>query len=317
MARNKKIKMLSLDQSSIIQGDALAMLDCIPDESVQLILTSPPYNIGKAYEKGMFSSLEQYTEWMNELIKKLIKKVSPNGNICWQVGNHVADGALTPLDFLFFPMFTQQGCKLRNRIIWTFNFGLHAQRRLSGRYETLLWFSKSDNYTFNLDPIRVGQLYPGKRHSKNKGARAGLPSGNPQGKNPSDFWHFNPEQAFITDRVWDIPNVKANHLEKTGHPCQFPSELADRCILAMSNEGDVVLDPFVGAGTSVICAEGRSRVGIGFELDKEHAKTAGQRLKQFREGELPLRLAGKAPTLPNLTDKVARVPDEWLLEAAE
>ena len=318
MAGRKKTKLLALDQSAILQGDALAMLDRIPDESVKLILTSPPYNIGKSYERGMFSSLEQYSGWMHELIKKLVKKVSPDGNICWQVGNHVADGALTPLDFLFFPMFVDQGCKLRNRIVWTFNFGLHAQKRLSGRYETLLWFSKSDSYTFNLDPIRVEQLYPGKRHSKSKGDRAGLPSGNPQGKNPSDFWHFNPEQAFITDRVWDIPNVKANHLEKAGHPCQFPSELADRCVLAMSNEGDVVLDPFVGTGTSVICAEGRERIGVGFELDKTHADMAKQRLKKFRSGELPLRLAGKVPAAPNLADKVARRPIEWdFLEAAE
>jgi adenine-specific DNA-methyltransferase len=318
MARTKKSQMISLAESAIVQGDALALLDRVPDESVKLILTSPPYNIGKSYERGMFSSLDQYSEWMRELVEKLMKKVRPDGSICWQVGNHVADGALTPLDMLFFPMFAEHGCKLRNRIVWTFNFGLHAQRRFSGRYETLLWFSRSDNYTFNLDPIRVEQLYPGKRHSKSKGDRAGRPSGNPEGKNPSDFWTFDPDGAFVTTPVWDIPNVKANHLEKAGHPCQFPSELADRCVLAMSNEGDVILDPFVGTGTSVICAEGRGRIGVGFELDNAHADMAEQRLKKFRNGELPLRLAGKAPVAPNLADKVARRPIEWdFLEAAE
>ncbi|MDX2210807.1 MAG: site-specific DNA-methyltransferase [Sphingopyxis sp.] len=317
MSATRKVKPLLLGESSIVQGDALALLDRIPDESVKLVLTSPPYNIGKSYERGMFSSLAQYSEWMRELIEKIMRKVRPDGSICWQVGNHVADGAITPLDMLFFPMFTEHGCKLRNRIVWTFNFGLHAQRRFSGRYETLLWFTRSDDYTFNLDPIRVEQLYPGKRHSKAKGDRAGRPSGNPQGKNPSDFWVFDPEGAFINTPIWDIPNVKANHVEKAGHPCQFPSELADRCILAMTNEGDVVLDPFVGAGTSVILAEGRSRIGIGFELDKQHAANAQERLEQFGRGELPLRLAGKPPVTPNTGDKVAQTPEEWLLQAAE
>ena len=310
-------EMISLTESSIFHGDALALLDRIPDGSIDLVLTSPPYNIGKSYERGMFSSLAQYSEWMRELIGKLMSKVKSNGSICWQVGNYVDDGALTPLDMLFFPMFADHGCKLRNRIVWTFNFGLHAQRRFSGRYETLLWFTRSDEYTFNLDPVRVEQLYPGKRHSKSKGDRAGTPSGNPEGKNPSDFWAFDPTEAFEKTPIWDIPNVKANHLEKAGHPCQFPSELADRCILAMTNDGDVILDPFVGVGTSVILAEGRSRIGLGFELDKLHAEKAQERLGQFGRGELPLRWAGKPPVLPNKADRVARIPDEWLLEAAE
>jgi adenine-specific DNA-methyltransferase len=312
MAGRAKSTMLSIDTSAIFQGDAFALLDRIPDESIKLVLTSPPYNIGKSYERGMFSSLQDYTDWMHELIKKLLTKVRPDGSICWQVGNHVADGAITPLDMLFFPMFVEHGCKLRNRIVWTFNFGLHARRRFSGRYETMMWFTRSDEYTFNLDQVRVGQLYPGKRHSKAKGERAGRPSGNPNGKNPSDFWHFDPRDAFEVTPVWDIPNVKANHLEKAKHPCQFPSELADRCVLAMTNEGDIVLDPFVGTGTSVICAHGRNRVGLGFELNKDHADLSHERLRQFQNGELRLRTAGKAPAAPDQAAKVAKVPEEWL-----
>jgi adenine-specific DNA-methyltransferase len=313
---NGASKLLSKD-SLILEGDAFKLLDKIPDGSIKLILSSPPYNIGKAYERGLFKSQEEYRVWMKRLIRKLVKKVRPDGHICWQVGNHVSNGLLEPLDYLFHPIFIERGCKLRNRIIWTFNFGLHAQQRFSGRYETLLWFTKSDEYAFNLDPVRVPQLYPGKRHSKVKAGKAGLPSGNPLGKNPSDFWQFDPQGAFITDPIWNIPNVKANHPEKVDeHPCQFPSEVADRCILAMTEPGDIVLDPFVGTGTAVICAEGRSRVGIGFELDSRHAADANERLARFKRGELPLRWAGSPPVTPNRADKVARVPDEWL-EAAE
>ncbi len=312
-----KKRSIDLATTQIVQGDALELLDRLPDESVSLALTSPPYNIGKSYERDMFTSLADYEKWMVRLIRKLVKKVKPDGHICWQVGNHVADGSLTPLDYLFYPMFAKHGCQLRNRIIWRFNFGLHAQRRFSGRYETLLWFSRSDAYDFNLDPVRVPQLYPGKRHSASKGDRAGRPSGNPLGKNPSDYWEFDPETAFFGDAVWNIPNVKANHPEKTAQPCQFPSELADRCILAMTKPGDIVLDPFVGTGTSAICAHGRDRVGIGFELDVDRADMANNRLELFKRGELPLRQSGAMPVRPNLSNKVAQIPDEWLLEAAE
>lgn len=308
---------VSTSVGAIYQGDALKLLDQIPDQSVSLILSSPPYNIGKSYERGMFKSLEAYRVWMDKFVGKLLKKVKPDGHICWQVGNYVRDGALVPLDYLFFPMFDKRGCFLRNRIIWRYNFGLHAQRRLSGRYETLLWFSRSSDYEFNLDPIRVPQLYPGKRHSKGKGERAGQPSGNPLGKNPSDFWEFDPSVAFDGKPVWDIPNVKANHPEKTEHPCQFPNELADRCILAMTSEGDLVLDPFAGAGTTVVCAEGRGRVGVGFELDASYAEQANQRLLLARLGHLPIRHSGKGPREPKAGERVSAVPEEWLLQAAE
>jgi adenine-specific DNA-methyltransferase len=307
----------SRTSSAILNGDAFELLDDVPDGSVKLVLSSPPYNIGKSYERGLFKTQDDYRIWMQGFIEKLVKKLRPDGHICWQVGNHVENGKLEPLDYLFYPMFADLGCKLRNRIIWTFNFGLHAQQRFSGRYETLLWFSRSNDYTFNLDEIRVPQLYPGKRHSSKKAGKGGKPSGNPLGKNPSDFWQFDPEGAFITDPIWNIPNVKANHPEKVdGHPCQFPSEVADRCVLAMTSPGDIVLDPFVGTGTTVICADGRSRIGIGFELNADHARDANERLARFRRGELPLRWAGIPPARPKPSDRVSQVPPEWL-DAAE
>ena len=85
------------------------------------------------------------------------------------------------------------------------------------------------------------------------------------GKNPSDFWVFSSEEAFQEDLLWAVPNVKASHPEKTPHPCQFPSELAERCVLAFTDEGDTVLDPFVGAGTSVIAAIRHGRFGLGID----------------------------------------------------
>lgn len=296
----------------LIQADVSAALDLIEDESVQLVLTSPPYNLRKIYERDKAMSLDEYIAWLTPVVNKICSKVAANGSVCWQVGNFVRDGEVFPLDYYFYNMFLSQGFKLRNRIIWRFNFGLHATKRLSGRYETLLWFTKSDDYVFNLDPIRVPQLYPGKRHSAKKGEeRAGKPSGNPLGKNPSDFWIFSADDYFSENPIWEIPNVKANHPEKTIHPCQFPHELAERCVLAFSNESDVVLDPFIGAGTSAIAAIKAGRQAIGIDRSRDYVKLTRERVKALRAGELALRQSGKGVRRPVAGEKVSQIPIEW------
>jgi adenine-specific DNA-methyltransferase len=250
------------------QGDVLDVLKTLPPKKYGLIISSPPYNIGKGYEKQTNFTFEQYVEWLDGVVGELVKHLAETGSMCWQVGSYIKDGEIFPLDLHFYQSFKKRGLHLRNRIVWRFNFGLHSTKRFSGRYETLLWFTRSDKYTFNLDPVRVPQLYPGKRHSDKKG-KDRRPSGNPLGKNPSDYWEFSAKEYFKDNPVWEIPNVKANHPEKTIHPCQFPTELVERCVLALTAPGDSVLDPFVGTGTSVIAAlkHGRNAVGI----DKEAA----------------------------------------------
>ncbi|WP_323785527.1 site-specific DNA-methyltransferase [Thalassovita sp.] len=302
---------IELEATSLIAGDCGVRLDEIENGSVQLVVTSPPYNIGKEYETDHRMSLEEYLDWLDPIVGKICDKVSDTGSVCWQVGSFVSNGQVHPLDYYFFPMFRERGFQLRNRIVWRYNFGLHATKRLSGRYETLLWFTKSDRYRFNLDPIRVPQLYPGKRHAASKGARAGKPSGNPLGKNPSDYWEFSAEDVFVTDPVWDIPNVKSNHPEKTPHPCQFPIELAERCVLAFSETDDVVLDPFMGVGTTVLAALKHGRFGVGIEKDKKYLELARERVTALVDGTLPVRRSGQAPRRPKPTEKVSTVPDDW------
>lgn len=296
----------------LIIGNALEALDLVEDNTIQLILTSPPYNIGKVYERDVTMSLEEYIDWLTPIIEKLYSKLSIKGSICWQVGNFVRNGEVFPLDFFFYNIFTRLGMKLRNRVIWRFNFGLHATKRFSGRYETLLWFTKSDDYTFHLDPIRVPQLYPGKKHAAGKGAdRAGKPSGNPLGKNPSDFWTFSAEEVFRTDSVWEIPNIKAGHPEQTIHPCQFPHELAERCVLAFSSIGEVVLDPFVGSGTTVLAALKADRRAIGIDKSSEYVMLTERRVSELREGRLVVRRSGMPVITPPATHAVSQIPKVW------
>lgn len=307
-----KINQSILIGYDLLLGEAKEQLTLLADESFKLIITSPPYNIGKEYERNEFESIDQYLKSIGEIIDLLVQKVSMDGSICWQVGNYVKGGEIVPLDVLCYDFFKQRGMKLRNRIIWRFNFGLHSSRRFSGRYETLLWFTKSDQYTFNLDPIRVPQIYPGKRHSTSKGPLAGLPSGNPLGKNPSDYWEFIPSESFGNSNVWDIPNVKSNHPEKTIHPCQFPIELVERCILALTNEGDRVLDPFVGTGTTVIAAIKNLRNGCGIDRENKYLKIAEKRIRALAKGSLKIRPLGKPVHVPGKKESVAQIPEEWV-----
>lgn len=289
----------------LYSGDVSDFLRTIPDQTISLIITSPPYNLGKDYEARV--SIEQYLQTQEQVIAQLLRLLRPEGSICWQVGNFVEKGEVFPLDIFYYSIFKKLGCRLRNRIIWHFGHGLHASKRFSGRYETLLWFTKSDHYTFNLDPVRVPSKYPGKRHFK--GPNVGKPSGNPNGKNPSDIWEVMAQDWETA--LWDIPNVKANHPEKTPHPCQYPVELAERCVLALTNEGDWVLDPYAGVGTSLIAATLHQRRAAGSEKEPAYVEIAQERLRACLNGTLKTRPLGKPIHQPTGQEKVARLPTEW------
>lgn len=253
------------------EGDCLELLATLPSESMQLIVTSPPYNLGKEYEKR--ATLSEYVTQQARVISECIRVLSPSGSICWQVGNFVKNGEIVPLDIPLFGLFRDAGMKCRNRIVWQFAHGLHASKRFSGRYEVILWFTKSDDYLFTLDPVRVPQKYPNKKYFR--GPKKGQLSGNPLGKNPGD--------------VWDIPNVKANHVEKTVHPCQFPVELVERLVLSMTNVDDWVLDPFMGVGSTAIAALINGRRVAGSEIMPDYVEIARKRIRDAERGELLVR----------------------------
>lgn len=286
-------------------GDVSDFVAAIPDNSVSLVITSPPYNLGKEYEDRV--SIGKYLDTQAQVIAELYRVLREDGSICWQVGNFVEDGEVYPLDILYYDIFKNLGLRLRNRIVWCFGHGLHASKRFSGRYETILWFTKSDDYIFNLDAVRVPSKYPGKRHYK--GPRRGQLSGNPLGKNPSDAWEFLAQEWEAA--FWDIPNVKSNHPEKTIHPCQYPIALVERCVLALTNERDWVFDPYVGVGTSLIAGIMHNRRVMGSEQEAKYVDIARERLQAYFNGMLPYRPLGKPVYQPTGREKVAQVPEEW------
>lgn len=275
---------LANDRVHMAAEDNLTFMRPLHDESMQLIVTSPPYNIGKSYEHR--HDLDEYVAVQCQVISECVRLLNHAGSLCWQVGNHVNEREVFPLDVVLYPIFKSHGLKLRNRIVWHFGHGLHCSKRFSGRHETILWFTKSDDYVFNLDSVRVPSKYPSKKHFK--GPNRGQLSGNPLGKNPTD--------------VWEIPNVKSNHVEKTIHPCQFPVELVERLILALTNPDDSILDPYMGVGSSMIAALKHGRRAFGCDNVSEYVEVARERVSALYAGTLPVRKMGKPvydPTKPN------------------
>jgi len=287
-------------------GDCLELLGQISAarSQAELIVTSPPYNLGKEYEQRR--GLEAYVEDQRRTIEACLDVLSPSGSICWQVGHYIEGSGREkeayPLDLVLYPVFKSYGLRLRNRIIWTFGHGLHEKHRFTGRHETILWFTRETaDYTFNLDPVRVPQKYPGKRAFR--GPNKGKPSGNPLGKNPSD--------------IWDMPNVKANHIEKTGHPCQFPIGLVQRLILALTNEGDLVVDPYLGVGTTAAAALLSGRRAAGADTEPRYIEIARERTLAAAEGSLRFRPMNKPVYTPTGSERVSQRPSEWQYPAGD
>mgnify|MGYP000239264929 FL=1 len=284
---------------TLYNGDCLNLLKHIPDETVDIIITSPPYCIGKAYEDS-HDDLEKFKQQHNQLFDDIYRVLKPGGSICWQIGYHVTNGCVIPLDCIVYDIFTKKSSTLRyplvlrNRIIWTFGHGLNSTQRFSGRHETILWFTKGYDFEFHLDKVRVPQKYPGKRAYK--GPNKGELSGNPLGKNPSD--------------VWDIPNVKANHIEKVEHPCQFPVALPHRLIKALAQPDALILDPFMGSGSTGVAAGIENVRFVGAELMKEYYDISVQRIKDAYEGKAKIR--EDIPVIaPNPNTSVAKLPEEF------
>ena len=252
----------------LFHGNCLDLLKEIPDGAAMLVVTSPPYNLGKEYEKRI--PMADYLKQQAAVIAECVRILNEKGSICWQVGNNKRNKEVFPLDILLYQEFKKHGLKLRNRIVWHFKSGVNCQRRFSRRHESILWFTKRDDYMFNLDPVRVARLYPAKLHRAGK--RKGQTFGSPLGKNPGD--------------VWIIPNVQNNHPEKTEHPCQFPVGLVETLILSLTSKGDLVVDPFIGSGTTAVASVLHERRCAGSDKMKKYIEIAKRRVEQAQQGTL-------------------------------
>lgn len=245
---------------AIYHGNSDELLSLIPEGNIDLTLTSPPYNIGKEYET--VQDVESYVSWCKSWLGKIFHATSKNGALALNVGylEVPGQGFAVPIPYL---LWDKTDFYMHQEIVWNYGAGVAAKKRLSPRNEKVMWMIKDKlNYTFNLDPIRDPDVkYPNQK--KNGKLRC-----NPLGKNPSD--------------VWQIPKVTSgkdrSSKERAPHPAQFPLELVRRMMEGFSNPNDIILDPFLGSGTTVDCAIRKGRFAIGIELNADYIKYAKKRL---------------------------------------
>lgn len=242
-------------------GDCRELLKEVPDESIRLVVTSPPYNIDKPY--GTYKDKIALNDWedlIREVTKEVYRVLTPDGSFFLNLSPvpYGKDKEILPLPFIGYQIMSESGFKLRNMITWTFNNMQNCVNRLSGRYENILWGVKDlRNYVFNLDAIRVPYITQNDKR---------LVGG--AGRNPTDVWYF--------DRVNNMTKKKLN----IRHPTVYPLPMIMRILKMSSNPGDTILDPFVGSGTSLVAAKILDRNGIGFELDEQYASEIEMRLSE-------------------------------------
>ncbi len=274
---------MTTELDRIFCGDALETLRTLPTGFVDLVVASPPYNIGKDYETRR--SLDAYLAEQADVLREVHRILKASGSVFWQVGAHAHGGVHVPLDIKLFPVLEELGMIPRNRVVWIRPHGVHARKRFSCRHETVMWFTKSNDYKFNLDPIRVPQKYRNKKYWK--GEKHGKLSCDPIGKNPGDVWAFR--------------NVKHNHEEQTIHPCQFPEDMIERIVLGTTDtRNDVVLDPYVGSGTTAVVAKRLGRRYIGIDSSAEYVGVALRRLSGVPDSD------GTFPNLRTLREYAER-----------
>lgn len=232
-------------------------------------ITSPPYNIGKEYEHVL--PISEYVAWISHISNRIYDLTCNNGSYLLNIGYlSIPDkGRAIPISYL---LWDKTRFFLNQEIVWHYGAGVSAKKYLSPRNEKILWYVKDkDDYTFNLDAIRDPDVkYPNqKKHGKLRC--------NTIGKNPSD--------------VWDIAKVTSgtnrSSVERTAHPAQFPEDLIRRLILGFTNEGDLILDPFIGSGTVGAVAVDLDRRFIGFEVNPTYCEIAKKRIMQRVQDKLP------------------------------
>ncbi|NAS97443.1 site-specific DNA-methyltransferase [Pseudomonas syringae pv. actinidifoliorum] len=248
---------------AIYNKECLHAMKALPSGIIDLTVTSPPYNIGKEYESLIETA--EYVEWCAAWMNEIHRVSSSNGAFWLNLGYFKVKnkGLAVPISYL---LWDKTPFYLLQEVVWNYAAGVACKLRFSPRNEKLLWYVKnSESYTFNLDAVRDPNVkYPNQKKN-------GKLKCNPLGKNPSDVWQI----AKVTS------GAKRSSKERTAHPAQFPTEMVERIIKSSSNESDLILDPFMGSGSTAIAALANKRKVIGFEINEAYVEIAKERIENY------------------------------------
>lgn len=247
-------------KNKIIKGDIFEVLDLLPDSFIDLLFIDPPYNLNKKFNTGSFKSMAiaDYESWIDSWLLKTVRLLKPNASV-YICGDWKSSSAIFNVGIKYF--------KVRNRITWEREKGRGAKTNWKNCSEDIWFFTKSDNYVFNIDSVKIKRrvLAPYRTESGEPKDWTNHGKENYRITFPSNLW------TDITVPFWSMP-------ENTNHPTQKPEKLLAKIILASSNPGDFVFDPFLGVGTTAVVAKKLGRNFSGIELDEIYCCLAEKRL---------------------------------------
>lgn len=255
------------DNCLIYQGDCLELFRCLPEETIDLTITSPPYNIGKEYEDTL--PLEAYLSWCEEWLNEIYRMTTCNGSLWLNLGYLSIPNRAKAIPIAYL-LWNRVPFYLIQEIVWHYSAGVAGRKFFSPRNEKFLWYVKDEStYTFNLDAVRDPDVkYPNQKKN-------GKLKVNQLGKNPGDVWSF--------PKVTSGKNRASK--ERTAHPAQFPLAVIERIIKASSNPEEIILDPFMGSGSTAVAALSSQRQVIGFEIRADYCEIAAARIEHFLQAQ--------------------------------
>lgn len=240
-----------MNEQKILLGDAVKRLSEFADCSFDLIVADPPYNLGKDYGNNHdIKGFDEYLEFSRAWTRQCRRVLKPTGTLYVFMGFRF-------ISYLYDILDRELGLFFNNWIVWHYTQGMGKTRGFSPRHDDILMFTKSGDYTFNLDEVRVPQKYYRERN-------------NMRGANPGDVWEFS--------------HVHYCNSNRQDHPTQKPEGLIERMILASSNPGDHVLDPFCGSGTALRVCQQLGRNGMGIEINPDYVAMTERRLEAAFSG---------------------------------
>lgn len=262
--------------NTVHQGDCIAGMKTLGDGVVDLAFADPPFNIGYDYDvyHDKLES-ENYLAWSRDWTAEVVRVLRPTGTFWLAIGDEYAAELKVMLQ-------RDHGLVCRSWVVWYYTFGVNCKAKFSRSHAHLFHMVKDPkHFTFNAEAVRVPsarQLVYGDRRA------------NPTGRLPDDTWILRPQdvpKGFRPDEdTWYFPRVCGTFKERAGwHGCQMPEQLLGRIIRASSREGELVLDPFAGSGTTLAVAKKLGRKFVGYELSKDYCEQIRQRLRKTRSGD--------------------------------
>ncbi|MEZ5347187.1 MAG: DNA methyltransferase [Pyrinomonadaceae bacterium] len=246
-------------KNRIIHGDTFSVLENLPDGKFDLLFSDPPYNLTKNFGRNSFkqTSLEAYEEWLDSWLGKCVKLLKQTASI-YICGDWRSSSAIQRIGMKYFT--------LRNRITWEREKGRGSRTNWKNASEDIWFFTVSEDYFYDVEAVKIRRkvIAPYKVDGKPKDWEKSS-SGNFRITSPSNLW------TDLTIPFWSMP-------ENTDHPTQKPEKLLAKIILASSKKGDLILDPFLGSGTTAVVAKKLKRNFVGIEADQSFCLIAEKRL---------------------------------------